>query len=86
MDDQALRERLLQAGYIADEGLAIPLGLATELQRPPFLEGDAGVGKKAPKERCRRRFDPLARSVRVSASVILLPLAATVAARPGYWR
>jgi len=47
MDDQALRERLFQAGYIADEGLATTLWLATELQRPLLLEGDAGVGKTA---------------------------------------
>jgi len=47
MDDQALRERLFQAGYIADEGLATTLWLATELQRPLLVEGDAGVGKTA---------------------------------------
>ena len=47
MDDQALRERLFQAGYIADEGLAITLWLAGELQRPLLVEGDAGVGKTA---------------------------------------
>jgi MoxR-like ATPase len=47
MDDQALRERLFRAGYIADEGLATTLWLAAELQRPLLLEGDAGVGKTA---------------------------------------
>ncbi len=47
MDDQALRERLFQAGYIADDGLATTLWLATELQRPLLVEGDAGVGKTA---------------------------------------
>jgi MoxR-like ATPase len=47
MDDQALRERLYQAGYIADEALATTLWLAGELQRPLLLEGDAGVGKTA---------------------------------------
>ncbi len=47
MDDQALRESLDHAGYIADEGLATTLWLAAELQRPLLLEGDAGVGKTA---------------------------------------
>ncbi len=47
MDDQALRESLHRAGYIADEGLATTLWLASELQRPLLLEGDAGVGKTA---------------------------------------
>ena len=47
MDDQALRESLHHAGYIADEGLATTLWLAAELQRPLLLEGDAGVGKTA---------------------------------------
>jgi MoxR-like ATPase len=46
-DDAALRERLHQAGYIADEALATTLWLAGELQRPLLLEGDAGVGKTA---------------------------------------
>jgi MoxR-like ATPase len=47
MNDGALRERLHQVGYIADEGLATTLWLANELQRPLLLEGDAGVGKTA---------------------------------------
>jgi MoxR-like ATPase len=47
MDDQALKEQLHRAGYIADEGLATTLWLAGELQRPLLLEGDAGVGKTA---------------------------------------
>jgi len=47
MDDQALREQLHHAGYIADEGLATSLWLAAELQRPLLIEGDAGVGKTA---------------------------------------
>ena len=47
MDDQALRESLHRAGYIADEGLATTLWLAAELQRPLLVEGDAGVGKTA---------------------------------------
>lgn len=45
--DQALRESLHRAGYIADEALATTLWLAVELQRPLLLEGDAGVGKTA---------------------------------------
>ena len=47
MDDQALREQLQLAGYIADEGLATTLWLADELARPLLVEGDAGVGKTA---------------------------------------
>jgi MoxR-like ATPase len=45
--DQALREALHRAGYIADEALATTLWLAGELQRPLLIEGDAGVGKTA---------------------------------------
>ncbi|MGH2536550.1 MAG: AAA family ATPase [Candidatus Promineifilaceae bacterium] len=37
----ALREQL----YIADRGLATAMYLALKLQRPLFLEGEAGVGK-----------------------------------------
>ncbi len=37
----SLREQL----YIADRGLATAIFLALKLQRPLFLEGDAGVGK-----------------------------------------
>jgi MoxR-like ATPase len=47
MTSAELRERLHQAGYIADEALATPLWLAGELQRPLLVEGDAGVGKTA---------------------------------------
>ncbi|MHB1988761.1 MAG: AAA family ATPase [Acidimicrobiales bacterium] len=36
---------LASHGYLADEGLATAIFLALELQRPLFLEGDAGVGK-----------------------------------------
>ena len=32
-------------GYVADRSLAVPLFLAMRLQRPLFLEGEAGVGK-----------------------------------------
>lgn len=41
----ALRHRLAQQGYIADDSLAIALYLAHELSRPLLLEGAAGVGK-----------------------------------------
>ena len=47
MTDVELRESLNRAGYIADEGLATTLWLASELQRPLLIEGDAGVGKTA---------------------------------------
>jgi MoxR-like ATPase len=36
---------LADHGYIADEGLATAVFLALRLERPLFLEGDAGVGK-----------------------------------------
>ena len=42
-----LRSRLLERSYVADQGLAISLFLALRLQRPLFLEGEAGVGKTA---------------------------------------
>ena len=40
-----LQERLGAQHYIADQGLAVSLHLALTLQRPLFLEGEAGVGK-----------------------------------------
>ena len=40
-----LRQRLMQAGYVADDGLATALGCAVGLERAVLLEGDAGVGK-----------------------------------------
>ena len=40
-----LQTRLLDRAYVADRGLAISLFLALRLQRPLFLEGEAGVGK-----------------------------------------
>ena len=42
-----LQSRLLDRGYVADRGLAISLFLALKLERPLFLEGEAGVGKTA---------------------------------------
>ncbi len=44
---EALRQRLHQAGYVADAELATAAWLALELNRPLLLEGDAGVGKTA---------------------------------------
>jgi MoxR-like ATPase len=40
-----LRQRVAQAGYIADQELLTSLWLMTELDRPLLLEGEAGVGK-----------------------------------------
>ena len=40
-----LQQRLGAHQYIADQGLAVSLYLALALQRPLFLEGEAGVGK-----------------------------------------
>ena len=36
---------LRQQGYVADRTLAVPMFLAIQLERPLFLEGEAGVGK-----------------------------------------
>src|SRR5215470_8337282 len=40
-----VESRLLDHAYVADRGLAVSLFLALRLQRPLFLEGEAGVGK-----------------------------------------
>lgn len=45
MDESALRQGLLAAGYVTDPALLTTLWLAQQLQRPVLLEGDAGVGK-----------------------------------------
>jgi MoxR-like ATPase len=45
VDVAALQRRLLDAAYVADEGLATALACAVNLARPLLLEGDAGVGK-----------------------------------------
>jgi MoxR-like ATPase len=45
VDVEDLRQRLLQAGYLADGGLATALACAVSLRRAILLEGDAGVGK-----------------------------------------
>jgi MoxR-like ATPase len=44
-DPVALAGRLEGAGYLADTGTATAAYLALALQRPLFLEGEAGVGK-----------------------------------------
>jgi MoxR-like ATPase len=40
-----LQRQLASHEYVADEGLAVSLFLALRLERPLFLEGEAGVGK-----------------------------------------
>ena len=40
-----VQSQLRQQGYITDRGLAVSIFLALKLQRPLFLEGEAGVGK-----------------------------------------
>ncbi len=40
-----MRERLREGSYLAGEGLATAIFLALKLQKPLFLEGEAGVGK-----------------------------------------
>jgi MoxR-like ATPase len=47
VEERLLRERLQRAGYLADADLATTVWLASALQRPLLLEGDAGVGKTA---------------------------------------
>ena len=42
-----LQQRLSNHHYVADRGLAVALFLALRLNRPLFLEGEAGVGKTA---------------------------------------
>ena len=44
-DVDALIAQLESQGYLADRGLATSLFLALSLERPLFLEGEAGVGK-----------------------------------------
>lgn len=51
---QGLRERLYQAGYIADEDLASLVWMGLTLERPLLLEGEAGVGKTAIAAACAR--------------------------------
>jgi MoxR-like ATPase len=42
-----LQQQLAEQHYVADRGLAVSLYLALRLNRPLFLEGEAGVGKTA---------------------------------------
>ena len=51
---QGLRERLYQAGYIADEDLASLVWMGLTLERPLLLEGEAGVGKTAIAAACAK--------------------------------
>ena len=44
---QDVGDALDRVAYLADEGLATAAFLALELDRPLFLEGEAGVGKTA---------------------------------------
>ena len=46
-EERLLRERLQRVGYLADADLATTVWLASALQRPLLIEGDAGVGKTA---------------------------------------
>ena len=46
-DGNALRESLHKVGYLVDSDLATTVWLASRLQRPLLVEGDAGVGKTA---------------------------------------
>ena len=42
---EGVQDLLRAQGYVADRSLAVPIFLALRLQRPLFLEGEAGVGK-----------------------------------------
>jgi MoxR-like ATPase len=44
-DPTAVREALASQGYLADEALGVAVFLATDLEQPLLLEGEAGVGK-----------------------------------------
>lgn len=59
---EALRTRLGEVGYLADEGLATALFCAVRLPQPLLLEGEAGVGKtQAAKSLARMLETPLIR-------------------------
>src|SRR5580704_5021464 len=53
----ALRARLDEAGYLADDGLATALFLAVRLPQPLLLEGEAGVGKTEAAKTLARLLD-----------------------------
>jgi MoxR-like ATPase len=42
-----LQQRLAEQHYVADRGLCVSVFLALRLERPLYLEGEAGVGKTA---------------------------------------
>ncbi len=44
-DPDALTDRLRSVGYLSDRGISTAAALADALDRPLFLEGEAGVGK-----------------------------------------
>ncbi len=44
-DPTGVREALASQGYLADEALGVAVFLATDLEQPLLLEGEAGVGK-----------------------------------------
>lgn len=54
VNPQGLRERLYEAGYIADEDLASLIWMGLSLERPLLLEGEAGVGKTAVAGACAK--------------------------------
>ena len=45
MDEQTLRQKLDEAGYIYDDNIITTLLVALKLNRPVLIEGAAGVGK-----------------------------------------
>ena len=45
-----LQDRLAQQHYVADRAIAVSLFLAIKLQRPLFLEGEAGVDRAAARQ------------------------------------
>ena len=57
-----LRERLQRSGYLADADLATTVWLASALQRPLLLEGDAGVGKTALATALAQSQSPISRT------------------------
>jgi MoxR-like ATPase len=61
-DVAALRQRLDDLGYLADDGLATALFCAVRLPQPLLLEGEAGVGKTEAAKALAAALDtPLAR-------------------------
>ena len=42
---ESVQDLLRAQGYVSDRSLAVPLFLSLRLERPLFLEGEAGVGK-----------------------------------------